>query len=137
MSETLGASDIRTLVDRELALVEDQARRQALRALLVSPRLDERQWDYGAPGEAFPYWVVAEESERGILLAYCQHGFGPEMPWGFLFTKESGFTSLGMDSQWGWYLEEAFVRSGLWGEPTRPNEPWHYPPDQRFAKRDA
>jgi hypothetical protein len=137
MSQTTSASEIRDLVDRQLTLVEDRARRQALNALLVEPRIEHRQWDYGEPGEEFPYWVVAEEPARGILLVYCQHGFGPNMPWGFLFTKEPDFTSLGMDSQWGWYLEEAFVRSGLWVGPTRSDEPWHLPPEKRFAKRDA
>lgn len=81
--------------------------------LLVPPRQEEREWDYGQPGERYPYWVVAEAPERGIMLVYCEHGFGPGMPWGFLFTDQPEFPTLGMDSQWDWYLDEAFIQSGL------------------------
>ena len=120
--------------------MKDPARRQALIRLLIEPRLEERGWDYGAPGDRYPYWVVAEAPERGTMLVYCEHGFGPDQPWGFLFSSEPGFRSLGMDSQWSWYLEEAFVRSGLWEHPTAADEPWHLSPDVRFgpdAPRDA
>jgi hypothetical protein len=109
-------------VARELATVRDVARRDALRAMLLAePRQEERDWSYGAPGERFPYWVVAEAPERGIILVYCEQGFGPEFPWGFLFIDAPGDVTrygrtLGMDAQWSWYLEEAFVRSGLWPE---------------------
>ena len=124
---------VKALVARELALVADPARREALRAILVEPRLEEQEWDYGAPGERYPYWVVAEAPARGTVLGYCEQGFGPEFPWGFLFTDDPDFTSLGMDSQWNWYLEEAFVRSGLWSGQTSVDEPWKLPPAERFG----
>lgn len=123
---------VRALVARELGLVVDPARREALRAILVEPRVEERDWDYGAPGERYSVWVVAEATDKGIILVYCENGFGPTFPWGFLFTNELGFASLGMDSQWCWYLEEAFVRSGLWPGETRVEEPWDLPPEERF-----
>jgi hypothetical protein len=131
---------IRRLVGRELALIADPGRRTAIERLLVDPRRELRGWDYGGPGESYPYWVVAESPDPGLLLVYCEHGFGPDMPWGFLPTNEPEFDTLGMDSQWGWYLEEAFVKSGLWGEPTAADEFWHLPPERRFssgAPRDA
>jgi hypothetical protein len=82
---------------------------------------------------------VAEAPERGVVLVYCEQGFGPEMPWGFLVSDEPEFTTLGMDAQWGWYLEEAFVRSGLWQGAVRPDEAYHLPPEQRrrAARPDA
>jgi len=123
---------VQALVAQELALVTEPARRAALERLLVAPRHEERDWDYGVPGERYPYWVVAEAPAQGVLLVYCERGFGPEFPWGFLFTDEPEFTSLGMDSQWHWYLEEAFVQSGLWQGELRPDEPWHLSPEQRF-----
>jgi hypothetical protein len=104
---------IQTLVDAQLALIEDSARREALARFLIPPRQEERDWDYGVEGERYPYWVVAEAPDRGLILVYCEHGFGPDMPWGFLSTDDPDFTSLGMDSQWDRYLEHAFVNCGL------------------------
>lgn len=130
----VGPEQIRALVADELAIIEENSRREALRSLLVEPRVEEREWDYGAPNERYAYWVVAEAPARGVILAYCERGFGPEMPWGFLFTDEPEFASLGMDSQWSWYLEEAFVRSGLWTGSVKPGgaEPLHRAPQERF-----
>lgn len=131
---------VKALVARELATVRDVARRDALRAMLLAePRQEERDWSYGAPGERFPYWVVAEAPERGIILVYCEQGFGPEFPWGFLFIDAPGDVTrygrtLGMDAQWNWYLEEAFVRSGLWPGELGADEPLHLPPEERFGR---
>ena len=110
---------VQRLVEEQVAAVPGAARRDALRALLLAePRREERDWDYGDAGERFPYWVVAESPERRIILVYCDQGFGPESPWGFLRTDAPGETTpegttLGMDAQWSSCLEEAFVRSGL------------------------
>ncbi|HWZ58101.1 MAG TPA: hypothetical protein VNW46_03920 [Gemmatimonadaceae bacterium] len=126
------SAHIQALVDAQLALMTDGARRDALTRLLVPPHAQERAWDYGAPGERYPYWVVAEAPERGMILVYSDRGFGPEMPWGFLFTDAPDFATLGMDSQWGWYLEEAFVNSGLWEGETGVDEAYHLSPQDRF-----
>lgn len=132
------ARDVHRFVAEQLALVQHPERRRALAALLVEPREEWREWDYGEPGEGFTYWVVGEAPERGVLLAYCDRGFGPVAPWGILFADMPGQVSpephtLGMDAQWNWYLEEAFVRAGLWEEPTAPAEPWTLPPEVRFG----
>lgn len=126
---------VRALVGRELALITEPGRRAALERILIAPRQEERDWDYGAEGERYAYWAVAEAPARGVVLVYCERGFGPECPWGYLFTGEIEFTSLGMDSQWNWYLEEAFIRSGLWEGELQPDEPWHMSPAQRFPSR--
>lgn len=105
--------NIHSLVRRELARIGDASRRAALEAILVEPRMEVREWDYGEPDERYPYWVVAEARERGIILVHCEHGFGPGDPWGFLFTHDPGFETLGMDSQWYGHLEHAFTASGL------------------------
>jgi len=98
----------------------------------VPPRVEEREWDYGWAGQRYAYWVVAEA--RGIVLVYAEEGFGPEFPWGVLFTGNP--ESLGNDAQWNWYLEEAFVRSGLWTGSTKPGmeEAYHLSPEQRFGR---
>ena len=123
-------SSIQELVSGQLAIVEDATRRVALESILVPPRLEERDWDYGAAGERYSCWVVAEA--RGLALVYCDQGFGPEFPWGFIPSETS--ESLGMDSQWCWYLEEAFVRSGMWEGFVKPGfeESFHLSPDERF-----
>jgi len=127
-----GATCIANFVKAELALIDDPRRAESLKAILVEPRQEVRDWDYGVPGTRYPYWVVAESHDRGILLVYCEHGFGPEMPWGFLLADNPEEITLGMDSQWGWYLEEAFIRSGLWDGFSNEDEAWHRPPDERF-----
>jgi hypothetical protein len=133
--------DVKTLVARELGLIEDATRREALRSLLVEPRVEVRSWDYGAPGQSYAYWVVAEAPTRNIILAYCENGFGPEFPWGVLDVNNPQFMSLGNDAQWNWYLEEAFVRAGLWTGPVKPGlqEAFHLSPEERFGDsgRDA
>src|SRR5690349_13466928 len=96
------ADRIRALAAAQVAIVANPARREALRRyLLAEPRREVRDWDYGAPGERYPYWVVAEAPEQHILLVYCEQGFCPESPWGFLFDGGSAEEqTLGMDSQW-------------------------------------
>lgn len=106
---------IRGLVAHQLTMIAEPARRSALASILTEPRAEEGEWDYGVPGQHHPYWVVAEDA--GVVLVYCEHGFGPERPWGFLYTGEPEYT-LGMDSQWTRSMEEAFIHSGLWSGST-------------------
>lgn len=122
---------LKALVAHELEIIADPGRRRALEAILVEPVIRERGWDYGEADERYRYWAVAESPEHGgIELAYCERGFGPEFPWGFLFADED---SLGMDAQWNWYLEEAFVRAGLGGgSRAGMDEAYHLPPEVRF-----
>src|SRR5690242_14119509 len=71
------SEQVKALVAEQMAMIQDPARREALRTLLLpEPRQEERAWDYGAPGEHYPYWVVAEAPERGLLFVYCEQGFG-------------------------------------------------------------
>ena len=128
----LDRESVKALVQDQLALIRNEARKRALQAILVEPRMEDREWDYGEAGERYRYWVVAEESQSGVILVYCEQGFGPESPWGFLLTRDDQETTLGMDSQWNWYLEKAFIRAGLWAGETFRNEPWHLPPEIRF-----
>jgi len=127
-------------VAEQLATVGHPGRLAALRSLLLAePRREERDWDYGDEGERYPYWVVAEGPDRRIMLVYCEEGFGPQFPWGVLFNDPSGQAAsedltLGMDAQWNWYLEEAFVRSGLWPGRLGRDEPLHLPPEERFGR---
>lgn len=127
----ISIDELQLLIARELAWIELPERRAALEAVLVEPRLEEREWDYGAPGEKCSYWVVAEAPDNRLILVWCDEGFGPTFPWGFLSTIEPHDTSLGMDSQWSCYLEEAFVRSGLSGERRKMLKAWDVAPGER------
>lgn len=124
--------EICALVTEQMQIIARADRRDALQGLLVRPRQEIRDWDYGTPGERYPYWVVAESLERGILLVHCDQGFGPAMPWGVLFTHDPENMTLGMDAQWNWYLEEAFVRSDLWPHGFFAGDAALLPPPQRF-----
>ncbi len=121
--------DIASLVRDELARVGDPNRRSALEALLQSPARLSLAWDYGKEGERFDCWQVGCSPERGVLLVYCERGFGPAFPWGVVFGEEG---SMGMDSQWHSGLEDAAVFAGLLPAPAG-----YEAPGPRYADGDA
>ena len=108
MSDT--APDIDSLVAGELARVGDPTRRSSLRALLQHPARLSLAWDYGQLDERFNCWQVGCSPDRRVLLVYCERGFGPDFPWGFVFADEG---SMGMDSQWHSGLADAAIVAGL------------------------
>jgi hypothetical protein len=101
----LSAPQVSALVETELAQIADSACREALRSRLVAPRMEQRDWDYGEPNESYPCWIVAVAPEYDVALAYCEHGFGPNDPWGAVFLGEP---NIGMDAQWHDSLEAVF-----------------------------
>src|SRR5690348_3716643 len=96
----MAAAEIRRLVEHELIRIEDRRLVAALRALLVSPRCEDRPWDYGVEGQTFPCWIVFEHEPSNTAIAYCDQGFGPGAPWGLLFLT-GNHLNMGMDA--GWY----------------------------------
>ena len=127
----IGKEDVNALVARELKIISDPARRRALEALLTEPEPREREWTWERQARMVAYWRVGIAPDEGIELAFCPEGPGPEFAWCFLFTDERHF---GIDAQWNWYLEEAFVRSGIWKNPPRGlDEAYHLPPGKRFG----
>jgi hypothetical protein len=103
-----------SLVDSELALVTDPAQRAALRVLLVEPARLSLAWEYGEADQRFDCWLVGRSSDEAILLVYCERGFGPSDPWGFVFAHTG---SMGMDSQWHSGLVHAAIGAGLVAAP--------------------
>jgi hypothetical protein len=122
--------EIRALVARELSIITNVKRRQALELLLIAPVLRERAWDYGPIDQDFSYWCVAETPNREIEFAYCENGFGPTFPWGWLYQKDP---TLGSDAQWNWYLEEAYMRSGVWKGLDAEPEAFDLSPEERLS----
>lgn len=104
------SADVQHLVDRELELVPDTRRRAELSRLLIRPLPMNLAWDYGRPEDRFDCWQVGRSSEGETLLVYCEQGFGPSDPWGFVGRTDD---SLGMDSQWHIGLEHAAIVAGL------------------------
>jgi hypothetical protein len=104
---TADAAAVKALVERELSNLTDPRVLAFVRSLLVEPRLELRDWDYGEPGQQYPCWIVLDDSAGSDTgIAYCESGFGPKCPWGLLFLEASTseaarYNGMGMDS--GWY----------------------------------
>jgi hypothetical protein len=105
---------IKQLIDTELAKVADHSRRERLRSFLVAPELLSLRWGYGQPGDRFDCWLVALSPDRKDRLLYCEQGFGPTYPWGFVGIEEEW---MGMDCQWHAGLEDAAIGAGLLDAP--------------------
>jgi hypothetical protein len=114
----LQATDINRLLQDELDRIEDASLVLAIRLQLVSPRCEDREWDYGPPGQTYPCWIFLEHAPSNTGIAYCAEGFGPRNPWGLLFLGEEG-RSMGMDSSWYATLEDAFRESSACDLPPR------------------
>lgn len=97
---TVTAQRIRSLVDQELARLNDRRVLDHIRSLLVEPTVVMRKWDYGAEGEAYPCWAVLDHVKSNSGIAYCEFGFGPRSPWGIVALPGSVHMSMGMDCDW-------------------------------------
>jgi len=102
--------DIRRLVDAELAGVADSTRRDALKAVLVPPQPLNLKWGYRNPAERYECWLVGLSSNGKERLVYCEKGFGPSDPWGFVGVAEDW---MGVDCQWHVGLEHAAIGAGI------------------------
>jgi hypothetical protein len=101
---------IQSLIESELSRIMDRGRRSNLTTLLVGPTRLSLSWDYGEAETYFDCWVVGRSTDRHVLLVYCDKGFGPTFPWGFVFPTDD---SLGKDDQWYCSLEDAAIVAGL------------------------
>lgn len=97
----------------ELAKITDASVRDAIAPWLVNPRSELRDWDYGTDGQTFQCWIVLDHPPSNTCIAYCDDGFGPAAPWGLLCIA-GAFLSMGMDSGWFKYFEDAFRASKAW-----------------------
>jgi hypothetical protein len=100
---------VSALIEDELAKLGDRRVVEHIRGLLIPPQLQTRSWDYGAPGDTYPCWLVLAHRASNTGMAYSEFGFGPEMPWGLLFLDEH--TSMGMDSGWFAHFLDAYFDS--------------------------
>lgn len=108
--------DIQSLTTAELGRIRDPGLRARAAAILTRPKVQSIEWDYGVPGERLDCWVVGMRSDGQLAVVYCDAGFGPERPWGFVFPDEG---SVGMASQWHASLEEALAAAGVLDDSSR------------------
>jgi len=99
------AATIQHLVDEQLASIADAEMREALLRFLIAPECQHRNWDYGHNGERYPCWLVARLPATDTAIAYCEHGFGPDFPWGIVALSGEW---MGPDGAWHVSLERAF-----------------------------
>ena len=100
------SDDISKLVEAELRRIRDVEAEMKMRAMMVRPYPIERDWEYGKAGDQITCWMVAEDVDAGIAIAYSEHGFGPGKPWGVV--PLSGYE---MGHDWFRSLEDAVKRS--------------------------
>jgi hypothetical protein len=112
------AEEVSTLVEAQLMQVTEARAAALIRSLLVTPRCEQRVWDYGEPGTRYPCWIVLEHTPSGTGVAYSEHGFGPKYPWGLLFISRE--QTMGMDSAWYDSLENAVRDSMAWPDVPEP-----------------
>ena len=106
-------AEVTNIVERELRAITQPELLALVHQLLVSPKLEQRVWDYGAENQRFPCWLVLEHRPSNTGIAYCAHGFGPSDPWGLLFLSGENM-SMGMDSGWFASLEDALRNCVAW-----------------------
>jgi hypothetical protein len=96
------AGTLRDLIGRELANLPDERIVHHIRAHLIEPAPELRDWDYGEPGQQYLCWIVFRHAASNTGIAFCEQGFGPRCPWGLLWIGGEGKPlSIGQDS--GWY----------------------------------
>lgn len=106
----ISAAEVASFAQRELETIADLTVREALAKRLREPHHHVRDWEYGASGERFPCWTLAEDPHSDSAIVYSINGHGPHHPWGLVALSNSWF---GMDSGWFLRLEDAFVESSM------------------------
>jgi hypothetical protein len=101
---------IACLLRAELDEISDASMHDQINRLLIAPRLEHRNWDYGSEGQTFPCWFVLEHQASNTGIVYCPEGFGPRCPWGLMFLTGKHL-SMGPDASWYPELGAAFLES--------------------------
>ena len=105
-------ADMQELLDIELCRISQADLIARINELLVPIRCEPVAWDYGAPGQMYPCWIVAHDPEVNLVFAYSENGFGPSYPWGMFRPGKS--QSMGTDDSWYLTLQDVFRESPSW-----------------------
>ncbi len=114
------SQEILSLVESELAKIQDANVLDGLRTFLIDPRREMRVWYWQEPFTRYPVWVVAESSIYNYGIVYSDYGFAPEHPWGLVFSSDDNFDA---DYSWLPSLEAAYRDSRLIEEFTERTQP--------------
>lgn len=109
---------IQNLVEEQISGIKDNDRQSALRAIIVDPYVELREWDY-AENTKYQCWIIAKPKNDDHVFAYCNEGFGPNTPWGIIKKDSNG--SMGPDACWHTFLEDLFIATGRWDGPKPKN----------------
>ena len=86
-------------IEKEITHLDDHRVADYLRNQLLPPFVISRRWDYGQSDDHYPCWTVLRNKKYDTDIVYSEHGFGPRLPWGLVFSDaEEGH--MGMDSSW-------------------------------------
>lgn len=99
---------LKALIEVEIQRLTDARAAAAIRARLIDPVGVMLDWDYGAPGQQFPGWVVFSDPPTQTEIVFCVEGFGPSRPWG-LIMPQGDQRFMGMDSSWFQSLTDAWL----------------------------
>jgi hypothetical protein len=116
----MNCETVLSLVDDQLSYITQPELIEWVRTGLITPRCEQRPWDYGVQGQTFPCWIVWEHAESSMCIAYCEHGFGPTYPWGLLYCSGQ-YLNMGADSEWFYSLEDALRNTPGWYGENPPN----------------
>ena len=107
---TRSVEEVSSIVAQQMSSIQNTEIVDALRSFLVPPRLEMRVWDWTKERLEFPTFVVAESQRYNYGIVFSDNGFGPDSPWGLVFSSARNF-----DADYCWYatLEEAFLESRL------------------------
>ena len=108
----MNIKEFEILVNDEISRITQRDLVETVKLHKVSPRTENRDWDYGKVGEKYPCWIALEDSGTDTAVVYCEKGFGPSYPWGLVAI--TAFSNMGMDSGWFASLEEAVRDSMFW-----------------------
>jgi len=103
-------AEVQALISIEIERISEPTLADVIRTFLVPPRMELRTWDWSNDYPQLPTWVVAESQRYDYGIVYSDNGFGPDNPWGLVF---SSHTNFGADYCWYSSLESAFLQSRL------------------------
>jgi hypothetical protein len=107
----MNSESVQKLVEEQISAISDNDRQFALRAIVVNPYMELREWDY-AENTKYQCWIIAEPKNDNYVFAFCNKGFGPNAPWGII--KKDIHGSMGPDACWYTYLDDLFIGAGRW-----------------------
>ncbi len=104
---------LKVLITAELALIHDARVVDHIRRHLIEPECVLREWTQGDDdGAAYETWTVFAHPPSNSAIAWCEHGYGPVMPWVLVeLTGSSADMALGQDFNWRFTLAEAWFSS--------------------------